>query len=115
MTAVEASRASSIVITHGTDTMVETGRALQGGAGKTIVLTGQVADALSRIRVIEYTVDSDEKWRTIIPADGITDSRGETFSIRIKDVKAGPHRIAVRATDALGNTSYAATAITIAE
>jgi L-asparaginase len=35
-----------IVITHGTDTMVETARALQGIAGKVIVLTGALNPAL---------------------------------------------------------------------
>ena len=34
-----------ILITHGTDTMRETGRALAGIAGKTIVLTGALAPA----------------------------------------------------------------------
>jgi L-asparaginase len=40
---VEAVRACSdaqVIITHGTDTMVETGLALAGLPGKTIVLTG---------------------------------------------------------------------------
>ena len=34
-----------IVITHGTDTMTETAKALAGAAGKTIVLTGALAPA----------------------------------------------------------------------
>jgi L-asparaginase len=38
--AVAATGADKIVITHGTDTMVETGLALRSVAGKTIVLTG---------------------------------------------------------------------------
>ena len=39
-TAVEACEAAQILITHGTDTIVETARELAGIAGKTIVLTG---------------------------------------------------------------------------
>lgn len=38
--AVSACQAERILVTHGTDTMVETARALEGIAGKTIVLTG---------------------------------------------------------------------------
>jgi L-asparaginase len=38
--AVTACKAARILVTHGTDTMVETARSLQGIAGKTIVLTG---------------------------------------------------------------------------
>jgi L-asparaginase len=40
-----AASASRIVITHGTDTMTETARALAGITGKTIVLVGALAPA----------------------------------------------------------------------
>lgn len=43
---VEASECRHILITHGTDTLSETGRALLGIPGKTIVLTGSLAPAL---------------------------------------------------------------------
>lgn len=43
--AVEADPAEHVLITHGTDTMPETGRALMGIAGKTIVLTGSLSPA----------------------------------------------------------------------
>jgi L-asparaginase len=43
--AVEAASSSHVVITHGTDTMAETGRALLGIPGKTIVLTGALSPA----------------------------------------------------------------------
>ena len=46
--AIEASDAAGIVVTHGTDTMIETGRRLQGVAGKTIVLTGAMQPARFR-------------------------------------------------------------------
>jgi L-asparaginase len=45
---VEAESCSRIVITHGTDTMIETGRALHGIPGKTIVLTGSMQPARFR-------------------------------------------------------------------
>lgn len=45
---VESLPASRIVITHGTDTMVDTARALEGIPGKTIVLTGAMEPARSR-------------------------------------------------------------------
>lgn len=43
--AVEGDPAKRILITHGTDTMPETGRALNGIPGKTIVLTGSLSPA----------------------------------------------------------------------
>ena len=42
---IEADQSQHIVITHGTDTMVETARGLLGIAGKTIVLTGSMQPA----------------------------------------------------------------------
>ena len=111
--ALNAVRISDPVIVDNTPPVIA--RLAGKAGGKTITISGRVADALSRIRTIQYVVDSDETWRTIIPEDGITDSRGETFRFEIKDMKAGPHRIALRVTDALGNTGYAATTITVAE
>lgn len=43
--AVAAADAARIVVTHGTDTMVETARELRGLPGKTIVLTGALQPA----------------------------------------------------------------------
>jgi L-asparaginase len=42
---VEEDQATRILITHGTDTMAETGQALAGVEGKTIVLTGAMQPA----------------------------------------------------------------------
>jgi len=42
---IEAQRSRHILVTHGTDTMVETGLALTGIPGKTIVLTGALNPA----------------------------------------------------------------------
>jgi L-asparaginase len=46
--AIAASSASHVLITHGTDTMVETAVELQGLEGKTIVLTGALNPARFR-------------------------------------------------------------------
>lgn len=42
---IAAAPESHVVITHGTDTMTETARALEGLEGKTVVLTGALAPA----------------------------------------------------------------------
>lgn len=43
--AVAARKESRVIVTHGTDTMVETAQALSGIGGKTIVLTGALSPA----------------------------------------------------------------------
>lgn len=45
---IAADPADRIVVTHGTDTMVETAQALEGLIGKTIVLTGSLQPARFR-------------------------------------------------------------------
>ncbi len=45
---VEAAEEECILVTHGTDGMAETARALEGIAGKTIVLTGSMQPAAFR-------------------------------------------------------------------
>jgi L-asparaginase len=45
-----------IVVTHGTDTMVQTGRALAGIPGKTIVLTGSMQPARFRVTDASFNI-----------------------------------------------------------
>lgn len=54
--AVAASDAAKILITHGTDTMVETARRLMDIHGKTIVLTGAMQPAAIRHSDAEFNV-----------------------------------------------------------
>lgn len=56
--AVEASTATRIVITHGTDTMTDTARSLTGVTGKTIVLTGAMQPARFRFTDAVFNIAS---------------------------------------------------------
>lgn len=56
--AVLASTSQHIVITHGTDTMVQTGCALSGVSGKTVVLTGAMQPARFRATDALFNVAS---------------------------------------------------------
>ena len=56
--AVQASQATHIVITHGTDTMTNTALALVGIDGKTIVLTGAMQPARFRFTDAVFNIAS---------------------------------------------------------
>ncbi|MFO1489665.1 MAG: asparaginase domain-containing protein [Kiritimatiellia bacterium] len=53
---IEAATCPRIVLTHGTDTMIETARALRGIPGKTIVLTGSMQPAMFKVTDAEFNV-----------------------------------------------------------
>lgn len=55
---VEAEPCPRLVITHGTDTMVETARSLVGVPGKTIVLTGSMQPARFRVTDAVFNIGS---------------------------------------------------------
>ena len=55
-TRVEAETCPRIVLTHGTDTMIETARALRGIPGKTIVLTGSMQPAMFKVTDAVFNV-----------------------------------------------------------
>lgn len=66
--AVENAALTQIVITHGTDTMIQTARYLLGIAGKTIVLTGSMQPARFRNTDALYNVASAITAVQILPA-----------------------------------------------
>jgi outer membrane protein assembly factor BamB len=66
------------------------------------ILTGIARDNLSQIRQLEYSIDGGE-WKFFAPKDGVFDDREEAFEAKIAPLAAGPHFIAVRATDEEGN------------
>ena len=82
-------------------------------AGGKVVVTGQIADATSRIEEIEYSVNSQDEWHAILPGDGICDSDVEKFSFSVEGLKPGTYRIAVRASDIYGNVGYGSATIRV--
>ena len=66
--AVAASDADKILVTHGTDTMVQTARVLSDIAGKTIVLTGAMQPATLRNSDAEFNVGFARQPRRCRPA-----------------------------------------------
>lgn len=74
--------------------------------GNEIRLHAKIADNLSEITDIRYTVNSSDQWEFILPEDLIYDSTSENVVVIIPDLAPGAHAITLRASDALGNTRY---------
>ena len=77
--AVETTEAEQVVITHGTDTMIGTGKALQNIPGKTIVLTGAMQPARFRASDALYNIASALTAVQILPAGVYIAMNGRIF------------------------------------
>lgn len=77
--AAHDSAATHIVITHGTDTMIETARALDGLSGKTIVLTGAMQPARFRLTDAVFNIASAMIAAQILPAGVYIAMNGRIF------------------------------------
>jgi len=109
--ALSGARISEPVVVDNTAPVV--GRLSAKLVGEKVAVAGQVDDATSRITEIEYSVNSQDKWHAVGPADGICDSNVEKFSFDVEDLKPGTYRIAVRATDLYGNVGYGAVSVRV--
>ena len=64
-----------------------------------------VRDGHSPVARVEYSLDT-ARWEVLYPLDGIADSRVERFRLSVD--RAQLDRLAIRATDAMGNAATAA-------
>lgn len=88
---VSASSATSILITHGTDTMAQTARTLMDIPGKTIVLTGAMQPARLRSTDAIFNVGFAIAAAQLLPPGVYIAMNGRTFSADkvVKDRSAG--------------------------
>ena len=74
--------------------------------GKAATLKLQVTDELSVITKLEYTIDSNAKWKGTLPDDFVFDTTDESFTIVTEDLALGEHVIALKISDDVGNATY---------
>lgn len=80
--AVEKAPENRILITHGTDTMIETGKALVGLTAKTIVLTGALEPALFKTSDALFNIGCGLAAVQTAPAGVYIAMNGRIFDIR---------------------------------
>ena len=56
LAAVQAHDANHVIITHGTDTMVDTGQVLKQALGKTIVIMGAMQPAIMKLSDADFNL-----------------------------------------------------------
>lgn len=70
------------------------------------VLRLRVRDALTVIGKVAFTVNSNDKWNSVLPDDKVYDTATETFTLYLSDLDPGVHVVAVSVADDVGNTRY---------
>ncbi len=87
--AVQETDETQIIITHGTDTMVETAKALEAVAGKTIVLTGALEPALFKTSDAMFNIGCAIAAVQTLPAGIYITMNGRVFESHdvVKDVE----------------------------
>jgi sugar lactone lactonase YvrE len=73
--------------------------------GNRSVLSFDVKDDHSAVQRVEYSLDAD-RWRTIYPRDGISDSRAEHFDLML-DADLAEKGVILRAVDSMNNIATA--------
>jgi len=108
--ALTGSRVSDPVVVDNTGPVIAARQTPQVAENYTLRL--QVTDEYSAIDKVEYTVDSHSEWKSTVPMDLVFDTMQEDVDIIIPELEKGEHVVAVKAVDAVGNTTYKSFEIT---
>ena len=74
----------------------------KGAKGTGTTLEAAATDTTGPIARAEYSLDA-ARWVPILPADGVNDSRSESYSVTLESLRPGEHTVIVKVTDLLGN------------
>lgn len=80
-------------------------------SGRETILEASVTDGIGPIARAEYSIDA-ARFIPIAPADGIPDSRSETYTVPLAGLRPGEHTVIVKVTDLLGNVGAGKTVFT---
>jgi outer membrane protein assembly factor BamB len=103
--ALEGSRISDPFTIDNTPPLTS-GLAVTGSTAGGQRAKAEAADAMSRIRGAEYSIDAGP-WRAVFPSDRIFDTPEERFEFDLPELEPGEHTLVLRTIDANGNIGTA--------
>ncbi|MBY0524018.1 MAG: WD40 repeat domain-containing protein [Gemmataceae bacterium] len=74
-----------------------------GVEGDQAIVEATATDPLVRLTGASFAVNG-KKWINVFPADGLFDSKTETFKFKTEALKSGTHVLVLKVRDAAGNT-----------
>ncbi len=81
--------------------------------GNSAAVDARVVDRTTTVAKLEYAVDSNDDWQTVLPSDKIADSPDEAYSFTIPSLASGTHQVTLRASDSRGNQAFESVQVTI--
>jgi hypothetical protein len=85
-----------------------------GVDGDQVVIEATAASPLARLTSASFAVNG-KKWINVFPADGLFDSKTETFKFKTEGMKPGTYVLVLRVRDAAGNTGSGDVVFTVQE
>jgi hypothetical protein len=85
-----------------------------GMEGEQAVVEATATDPLVRLVSAAFAVNG-KKWVNVFPADGLFDSKTETFKFKTEALKAGTYVLVLKVRDAAGNTGSGDVVFTVQE
>ena len=74
-----------------------------GVDGDQVIVEATARSPLVRLTAASFAVNG-KKWINVFPADGLFDSKAETFRFKTEALKPGTYVLVLRVRDAAGNT-----------
>jgi hypothetical protein len=85
-----------------------------GMDGEQVVVEATATSPLARLTSASFAVNG-KKWVNVFPADGLFDSKTETFKFKTEGLKPGTYVLVLRVKDAAGNTGSGDVVFTVQE
>ena len=76
--------------------------ARKGSKGNSVTIEVSATDNIGPIARADASLDA-ARWILVPPADGVSDSRNETYTLPFEGLRPGEHTVIFRVTDLLGN------------
>jgi sugar lactone lactonase YvrE len=99
--AKSASQATASFLIDNTPPQVQV-TAKRGAKAGAFTIDVAASDTIGPIARADASVDA-ARWVPLLPADGVSDSRAESYSLPVESLRPGEHTVIVRVTDLLGN------------
>lgn len=75
-------------------------------AGDKVTIDCRIVDQTGTVANCEYSVDSNDDWKAVLPSDNIYDEPSESVEFSIPGLSPGTHQVTLRATDNHGNQGF---------